>query len=324
METLRVYLENMFQSLPKSQQVLDAKEELFAMMEDKYRELLEEGKGVHEATGIVISEFGNLEEVAESLGIRPEIPNPSGARVLKREEVEQILDCAAINAKKFSEGTFLVFFGVFILLLGLAFSKSPFEYYEEKFGLVGVFLLLGCVSLSVHRFVSGGMGAEKLKFLEEESPALSFCDKIWLRQERDSLGLPKKITLSATLSMLSCAIVPVILLFFEDSEGLILCAVAMMLLVMGTALGVLLRGVLEHRIYEKLIGEGEYSPEKREGRQKVHRVSGLFWSAVLLIYFMVSLFMKEWGRTAMVFFPAGMIYIGLVNYLSCRDERNGR
>ena len=40
------------------------------MMEDKYNELIAEGKMDNEATGIVISEFGNLEELAEELDHR--------------------------------------------------------------------------------------------------------------------------------------------------------------------------------------------------------------------------------------------------------------
>ncbi len=40
------------------------------MMEDKYNELISEGKSDNEAIGIVISEFGNLDELADSLGIK--------------------------------------------------------------------------------------------------------------------------------------------------------------------------------------------------------------------------------------------------------------
>lgn len=40
------------------------------MMEDKYNELISDGKSDNEAIGIVISEFGNLDELADSLGIK--------------------------------------------------------------------------------------------------------------------------------------------------------------------------------------------------------------------------------------------------------------
>ena len=70
METIRNYLETMFLNLPGTPEVMRAKMELGQMMEDKYNELISEGKSDNEAIGIVISEFGNLDELADSLGIK--------------------------------------------------------------------------------------------------------------------------------------------------------------------------------------------------------------------------------------------------------------
>ena len=69
METIRNYLNAMFGGLPDTPEVRKAYEELAAMMEDKYTELIEEGRSENEAVGTVISEFGNLEELAQTLGI---------------------------------------------------------------------------------------------------------------------------------------------------------------------------------------------------------------------------------------------------------------
>ena len=69
METIRNYLNTMFAGLPDTPEVRKAYEELAAMMEDKYTELIAEGCGENEAVGTVISEFGNLEELAQTLGI---------------------------------------------------------------------------------------------------------------------------------------------------------------------------------------------------------------------------------------------------------------
>lgn len=69
METLRNYLESMFKRYPDTPEAEKAKAELWQMMEDKFNELTAEGKKENEAVGIVIAEFGDLEEVADSLGI---------------------------------------------------------------------------------------------------------------------------------------------------------------------------------------------------------------------------------------------------------------
>lgn len=76
METIRNYLENMFLNLPNTPEVYKAKNELWQMMEDKYTELKAEGKSENEAVGIVISEFGNLDELAADLGIASFMHSP--------------------------------------------------------------------------------------------------------------------------------------------------------------------------------------------------------------------------------------------------------
>ena len=60
---------NYMSALPDTPEVQKAKAELLSMMEDKYTELLNEGHTENEAIGTVISEFGNLDELAEDLGI---------------------------------------------------------------------------------------------------------------------------------------------------------------------------------------------------------------------------------------------------------------
>ena len=70
MDTIRNYLETMFIKLPDTPEVLKAKTELLSMMEDKYNELKREGHTENEAIGTVIAEFGNLDELAEDLGLQ--------------------------------------------------------------------------------------------------------------------------------------------------------------------------------------------------------------------------------------------------------------
>lgn len=69
METIKTYLDNLFLQLPKTPEVLRAREELLEMMEDKYEELKKQGKAEHEAIGTVIAEFGNLDEILEELHV---------------------------------------------------------------------------------------------------------------------------------------------------------------------------------------------------------------------------------------------------------------
>ena len=73
METIKSYLEAMFAGMPDTPEVRKAKAELLEMMEDKYNELIAEGQSENTAVGTVISEFGNLEDLAEDLGLTKEV-----------------------------------------------------------------------------------------------------------------------------------------------------------------------------------------------------------------------------------------------------------
>lgn len=114
METIKNYLENMFSHLPNTPEVQKAKYELYQMMEDKYNELISEGKSDNEAIGIVISEFGNLDELADSLGIKSFVvpvrqcllPKHSPARLLshssgirQNKHISQRLECCFASSQ---------------------------------------------------------------------------------------------------------------------------------------------------------------------------------------------------------------------------------
>lgn len=57
----------MFQTWPINATTDRIKQQLLEIMEDKYQELIDQGKSNHEAIGQVISEFGNIEELRQEL-----------------------------------------------------------------------------------------------------------------------------------------------------------------------------------------------------------------------------------------------------------------
>ncbi len=101
METIKNYLDAMFLHLPGIPEVFRAKNELAQMMEDKYTELIASGMRENEAVGTVITEFGNLDELAESLGIQDVMTGGKGAEQTQaraQSESAGALDQAQGNA----------------------------------------------------------------------------------------------------------------------------------------------------------------------------------------------------------------------------------
>ena len=78
MDTIETFLDNMFAPYPTTPRLTEARAELRAMMEDAYNDAIAQGKTHNEAVGRVITDFGNLHELAPVLGIAQDI-RPGGA-----------------------------------------------------------------------------------------------------------------------------------------------------------------------------------------------------------------------------------------------------
>lgn len=169
METIRMYLDNVFATLPKNEPYTTMKDELLADMEEKYLELMDEGISEGEAVRTVITEFGNIEELLDSLEedysteIRYAEP---GVHVLSRDE-----GYAYLQAKK-SAGRFTGF-GVFLCIMGAAFSMlfaSISESINMLFGFwetFGVVILLIMVACAVGLFIYASRLEEPYKKLKK-------------------------------------------------------------------------------------------------------------------------------------------------------------
>lgn len=73
MNVIISYLDTMFAAYPASPRLVEARAELQAMMEDAYAAAKAAGLSENEAVGKVITEFGNLDELAPVLGITREL-----------------------------------------------------------------------------------------------------------------------------------------------------------------------------------------------------------------------------------------------------------
>ncbi|MEG2642079.1 MAG: permease prefix domain 1-containing protein, partial [Eubacterium sp.] len=84
METLLNYLDNLFASLPDTEDVRRAKADLQDSMEERYNELKAAGKSENEAIGTVISEFGNIDELKQLFAPEPK-PEPESPFEAQKE-----------------------------------------------------------------------------------------------------------------------------------------------------------------------------------------------------------------------------------------------
>ena len=180
MNAIRNYLDNMFRNLPNTEEVRRAKSELLEMMEDKYEELIKEGKTENEAVGIVISEFGNLDELADSLGISEAVAeNPDENKpMLSLDRVKEYLSMMSQHSMLVPLAIGLCIFSVAFNILADAIPGCP-----EFVGVLLMFLSLG---VAVGLFIYEGIRKNEYKEVYKKECSLSIESAEYVRGIRKS------------------------------------------------------------------------------------------------------------------------------------------
>ena len=89
MNTIRNYINAMFSSLPKTPEILRLQAEMMENMEDKYHDLIREGKSEPEAVGIILADIGSAENLKAELGITDTEPQEDHSAFLTQRAAFQ-------------------------------------------------------------------------------------------------------------------------------------------------------------------------------------------------------------------------------------------
>ena len=327
METIKNYLDNMFANLPHTDEVLKAKNELSQMMEDKYNELIEEGKTENEAVGIVISEFGNLNEIADDLGINETVKqvneNPvyANARKITPEGAIKYL-------KDNSKASFLRALGVFLCIVSIipAICVSALvdaDYLEEWIeDVVGVSTIFPIILIAVILFVISNSIMKKWKFIKNELVVLDYQTASQIKFDMDNNS--KVYAVIRAVGIVLCAIcwLPAAILseinFDEDIRVFtdeIAAPVALFSLVaVGVLLIVVSTGVMKgYKTLTKasdgntMVGSYVNEGVKVYKDSKMEDIMKLYWPTVTCIYLIESFLTFNWGSSWLIWPIAGVV-----------------
>ena len=336
METIRNYLETMFRNMPNTPEVRRAKDELGQMMEDKYSELIAEGLSENAAVGTVISEFGNLDEISEVLGISHFLParvenTQRAGRMLSMDEIRDYLHDDRKAGLILSVGVFACIVSVCgpILMdtIGNYMGGSSF------FDAVGVMILFLLVMAGVAAFIIAGRMRAKWAHIRKEPCSIDYSTAQYLTEmvRTDE----QRFSAVRIVGVLLCiaSIVPVIILSNISVLSRLFETIGSCLLFVIAGIGVLL--IIFSVQYQSAAKEllrknsgdtvgGNFTrtqTEIREGAEKSGFLS-VYWPTVTCVYLCVSFLTFEWGITWLIWPIAGVLY-GILVLAARRARRNG-
>ncbi len=323
MDTIRNYLDNIFANLPKTGKVIELKNNILSNMEDKYNELKHQGKTENEAIGIVISEFGNIDELVSELGISMDSEIPSQPLVTM-DEVEEYLKVKKVMGIQIGIGTFLCILAPAILILlsvlvenGVIFTSLNGDIAYIP-GLVSLFVL---IATAVGIFIFSSMNFERYKFMEEgiQLP-LGVATDLKKRYE----AFNPTFYLCIIVGVCLCIISPVSLFLSSIiSEEASEYGVSILLLIIACAVFLFISAGTVRESFEKLLQIGEFTPKKKEDKV-IGAIATCVWSLAVVIFLFCGFVYNLW-HIAWVIFPITGILFGMFTAIySILSEKNGK
>ncbi len=310
METIRMYLDNMFSALPKTEQMAEIKSNILSNMEEKYNELKSADKSENEAIGIVISEFGNIDELVSELGIKREDEAKAQPQIT-REEANSYLAAKKSAGKQIGFGVFLCILApaALILLNGLfddgVFGTGNIQAKGGAISLIPLFLL---VAVAVSIFIYSGMGLEKYKYIEN---GVSLPLGVEAELQRRYEGFKRPYFISVMCGVCIIILSPISLFLTTLSEnGMDKYGVVILLGIVAIAVYDFVYFGMIKESYCRLLKIEDYDPGKRKDDKVIGAVAAIVWPLAVAIFlflgFAFHLFHKAW-----IVFPITGVLFGM-------------
>ena len=312
METIKNYLETMFANLPNTAPVLKAKAELLQMMEDKYTELIERGETTNSAVGTVISEFGNLDELADELGIYAEVHND----YVEEEKPEQYItmDEAKNYLKATHKAGLMVGLGVMLCIMSVI-GPILMSALMRDFG-IGTLLMFLMIGGGVVLIVFGGVNLKPYRYIFKQRCQIDMQTANMLCDEKRRYESSHALRL--TLGIILCALCWLPEALVSQFAPLARFGGIYLFIMVGVGVFLIIYTDSIKKGYKHLLGvndisrvNGNYNAEQKpEYRNEgAAFVMSIFWPIVSCGYICASFITFNWRITWIVWPIAVAIFV---------------
>ncbi len=308
MEDIIIYLDNMFEALPETKEIKDLKEDLLSSMEDKYNELQSRGKSEKEALGIVISEFGNIDELIKEFDIKLDDKREAFSNITE-DEVNDYLQANKKISAYIGLGVVLCIFGAALLILIPQLIADGFIVGISE-GIIRFTPSFSIFAVGVGILTYAGMTIDKYKHIDN---SFKLPNHIRKSIEYESNSFSRTYKVSVVIGVVLCILSPIPLLTIYNNAA-IYGVVILMLIISAAAFIFIYYGLIEVS-YKKLL-KNEESYELMEKKNKgVFLVAAIVWPLSVFIYLISGIAYHQWHINWIIFPITGVLFGSLWWYI---------
>ncbi len=252
-------------------------------------------------------EYGEENELPFREG---EANSNSPSRQVTMEEANEFMKLSKESAIKMAAAVSVCILSpvALIILAGMA-EYGKLSITEDVAGSIGVIVLLSMIACATAVFINIGMKLDKYSYLEKEAITTEYGIAGIVEQRREQFEPVKR---SCTIWGVMLCILSVVPLFCVEAVsgsefGAVFSVAGLLGLVSAGVFLFTYIGMIEE-CYDKLLEEGDYSRQKKNGKRKSEPLSGPYWLLITAVYVVVSFLTKRWDLTWLIFVAAGGVY----------------
>ena len=337
MDTIETFLDAMFAPYPTTPRLTEARGELRAMMEDAYNDAIAHGKTHNEAVGQVITDFGNLEELAPVLGITQDIRRDDAPQAADTESgtntrtgpsrpahpAVTLPEAQALaRAKRGTASTlahavsaFVCAPAVPIALMSLT-NAGRIAISRDTASFIGATFALLLVGLGVVMLVQRRAAFSSVRHLVEGRFTPDPVVTAWAARERlnQETVRTRRLAIAAFLWIVSALPIMAVgmLVSKQDSPSeLSGVGIAISLVIIASGLTIYLPAAWAASTYTALTppgGSGEYSSRRSEAEEDDDPL--IYWPGMVVIFLVWSFVFNAW-RFSWIMWPIAGALFGL-------------
>ena len=209
-------------------------------------------------------------------------------------------------------GVFLILLGVTIMLTIQGFIPNPAS--EEKYGIIGVVILLTFIVVAVPIFIVQGIETDRYK---EKNP---FLKNFYTEEEIDSYNHKFSIMIAIAVAMILIGVVFMMgtigLGIFSDESPF---AVSILMGFISLAVPILIYAGIQKDKYDIDKYNKENTEEFKKIEEKISRICGVIMLTTTAIYLLISFIWNSW-EISWVVYPVGGILCGVVSTILSKEK----
>lgn len=235
----------------------------------------------------------------------------SKVRNISIEDANDFLKVSKNFAKNIGLGVVLCVLSPICLLLLAGLSEYKNAGITENMAAgIGVSILLIMVAVGVVLFILNGIRyGNKYEYLEKEELALAYGVQGVAKKGKEDFAGTFSICIAVGVVLCILGVVPVCAAYgMGAGEFVCVCCVCILLAMVACGVYLFIWSGIIYGSFEKLLQEGEYTPENKRFNHKISYIAGAYWCLVVAIYLAVSFRKDSWDTSWVIWPVAGVLY----------------